>query len=62
MVTGKEDAARVIDAIRKNPFGKNAAVVGEVTGDHPGMAWMDTVIGGKRIIEMLSGQQLPRIC
>jgi hydrogenase expression/formation protein HypE len=62
MVVGREDAARVIEAIKENPYGKGASIIGEVTEDHRGMAWMQTIVGGKRIIEMLSGQQLPRIC
>jgi hydrogenase expression/formation protein HypE len=62
MVVAEEDAHLVIDAIKENPFGKGASIIGEVTDTHQGMAWMNTIVGGKRIIEMLSGQQLPRIC
>ena len=62
MVVGAEDAEAVLEKIRQNPFGKGSAIIGELTSDHKGMAWLQTVVGGKRIIEMLSGQQLPRIC
>jgi hydrogenase expression/formation protein HypE len=62
MVVGREDAQKVLAAIKENPYGKGASIIGEVTEDHRGMAWMQTIVGGKRIIEMLSGQQLPRIC
>ena len=62
MVVASEDADKVVEAIKANPYGKGASIIGEVTDSHHGMAWMDTIVGGKRIIEMLSGQQLPRIC
>jgi len=62
MVVAAEDAERIVETLKKNTFGKNAAIIGEITGQHQGKAWLDTLVGGKRIIEMLSGQQLPRIC
>jgi hydrogenase expression/formation protein HypE len=62
MVVSGEDADKVLRQMKKHPLGKQAAIIGEVTSAHPGMAWLETVVGGKRMIEMLSGQQLPRIC
>lgn len=62
MVVGNEDAQKVLDTIKESPFGKEASIIGEVSKNHKGMAWLNTSVGGKRIIEMLSGQQLPRIC
>jgi len=62
MVVGGHDAQKVLEKMQKHPLGKKAAIIGEITQTNPGMAWLKTVIGGKRIIEMLSGQQLPRIC
>lgn len=62
MVVPVEDANRIIETMQANPLGKQAAVIGEITGEHPGKAWLNTMVGGKRMIEMLSGQQLPRIC
>ena len=57
------DAAdAVLNAIRSSPFGKDAAVIGEVCPDHPGQVVMQTRIGGQRIVDMLTGEQLPRIC
>ena len=58
----QEDADAVLAAIRANPYGKDAAVIGEVISDHTGKVFMETRIGGKRILDMLSGEQLPRIC
>jgi len=62
MVVPAEDADRIVETMQANPLGKQAAVIGEITGEHPGKAWLNTSVGGKRMIEMLSGQQLPRIC
>ncbi|HEY9113814.1 MAG TPA: hydrogenase expression/formation protein HypE [Bacteroidales bacterium] len=62
MVIGQKDAEKVLSIMKKHPFGKDATIVGEITSEHDGTAWLETVIGGKRIIDMLSGQQLPRIC
>ncbi len=62
MVVGKEDADKVLSKLRNHPLGKDASIIGEITENHPGTAWLETLVGGKRIIEMLSGHQLPRIC
>jgi hydrogenase expression/formation protein HypE len=37
-------------------------VIGEATAEHPGKVFLDTRIGGRRIVDMLTGEQLPRIC
>jgi len=55
-------AGRVLAAMRKHPLGAEAAVIGEVVADHPGMVVMKTRVGGTRVVDMLSGEQLPRIC
>jgi hydrogenase expression/formation protein HypE len=52
----------VLKVIRTDPCGKDAAVIGEVVEDYPGKVFMKTRIGGKRIVDMLAGEQLPRIC
>ncbi len=52
----------VLKAIREDDFGKDATVIGEVVSDYPGKVVMQTSIGGTRIIDMLTGDQLPRIC
>ncbi len=62
IVVPASDAASVVEAMKKHPLGRKTAVIGEVTAEHPGKAWLETSVGGKRMIEMLSGQQLPRIC
>lgn len=49
-------------ALRAHPLGREAAVIGEVTGERPGRVIMRTRFGGERIVDMLVGDQLPRIC
>jgi hydrogenase expression/formation protein HypE len=55
-------AEEVLSVIRQSPYGKNACIIGEVIADHPGRVFMKTHIGGERIVDMLTGEQLPRIC
>ncbi len=62
MVVSSEDANMVLSTIKESPYGKEASIIGEVSESHKGMAWLNTSVGGRRVIEMLSGQQLPRIC
>lgn len=57
-----DQADQVLAAIQQSPYGKDACVIGEVTDDHPGRVFMRTRIGGERIVDMLTGEQLPRIC
>jgi hydrogenase expression/formation protein HypE len=52
----------VLSVIREDEYGHDAAIIGEVTSDNPGMVFMKTAIGGERIVDMLTGEQLPRIC
>lgn len=58
----QQDAAKVLSCMKSHPLGKNAVIIGEVVDDHPGFVVMQSSIGGKRIVDMLSGEQLPRIC
>lgn len=57
-----EVAEPLLKMIRKHPLGKEARIIGEVKESPSGMVLLKTAIGGTRIIEMLSGDQLPRIC
>ncbi len=57
---GEED--KILKQLHKDPLGKEAMVVGEITSDHPQRVVMESIIGGRRIVEMLSGEMLPRIC
>ncbi len=55
-------AEAVLAAMRALPEGADAARIGEVVADHPGMVTMRTIVGSERIVDMLVGEQLPRIC
>ncbi|MFI5252595.1 MAG: hydrogenase expression/formation protein HypE [Bacteroidota bacterium] len=55
-------ADKVLATMQAHPLGKNAAIIGEVVSDHPGIVVLKTGIGSKRIVDMISGEQLPRIC
>jgi hydrogenase expression/formation protein HypE len=55
-------AGAVMDVMRADPLGQNARVIGEVVEEHPSRVVMQTRIGGRRIVDMLTGEQLPRIC
>ena len=57
-----EAADNVLKTMRAHPLGKNAILIGEVVANHPGTVIMKTHIGGSRVVDMLSGEQLPRIC
>jgi hydrogenase expression/formation protein HypE len=56
------DAERVLASIRAHPLGQHAAIIGEVVTEHPGLVVMESLIGGERVVNMLAGEQLPRIC
>ena len=60
-VVAAEAAPRVLQRMRSHPLGREAAVIGEVTAG-AGRVSMETVVGGRRGVEMLAGEQLPRIC
>ncbi|MDX1285932.1 MAG: hydrogenase expression/formation protein HypE [Draconibacterium sp.] len=62
MIVPGDEAENVIKAMKKNEYGKDSQIIGEVVFNHPGKVVMQTQIGGKRIIDMLVGDQLPRIC
>jgi len=56
------DADRLLAAMRAHPLGRNAATIGEVITDPHHFVQMDTSFGGRRIVDWLTGEQLPRIC
>jgi hydrogenase expression/formation protein HypE len=58
----RAEAERVLAALKRHPLGKDARIIGEVTDKPKGMALLRTTIGGERIIDMPTGEDLPRIC
>jgi hydrogenase expression/formation protein HypE len=61
-IVGREEAEKVLDRMRGHRDGKEAQIIGEVVADHPRMVVMRTGIGGTRIVDLMMGEQLPRIC
>ncbi len=61
-ICAPEDAERLLDAMRAHPLGRDAAIIGEVIADPHHFVQMRTRFGGKRIVDWLTGDQLPRIC
>jgi hydrogenase expression/formation protein HypE len=55
-------AEAVLAQMRAHPLGRDAAIIGEVVAEHPGMVLMTTEIGGTRVLDVMFGEQLPRIC
>ncbi len=62
VIAARESAEAVLEAMRQHPLGQEAAIIGEVVDEHPGRVFMRSRIGGMRVVDMLSGEQLPRIC
>jgi hydrogenase expression/formation protein HypE len=58
----REDAPRLLDAMRTHPRGAEAAIIGEVVEDPHRFVQMETAFGGRRVVDWLTGEQLPRIC
>ncbi|WP_374325343.1 hydrogenase expression/formation protein HypE [Azonexus sp.] len=56
------DAATLLNVMRLHPLGRDAAIIGEVHADDHHFVQMTTAFGGRRIVDWLSGEQLPRIC
>ena len=52
----------LLEIMRRDPLGRNAALVGYVESERDGDVLLHTVVGGTRVLDMLAGEQLPRIC
>ena len=61
-VVAPEDTEKALAAMKSLPEGENAAVIGSVSARYPGKLLMNTAFGGSRILQKLTGAQLPRIC
>jgi hydrogenase expression/formation protein HypE len=58
----REQAENTLMAMRKHEFGKDAAIIGHVTEEHPGRVVAKTAIGSSRVVDLPAGELLPRIC
>jgi hydrogenase expression/formation protein HypE len=61
-VVAPEVAEHVLGAMGSHPLGADSRIIGEVVEQHPGMVLMKTSVGGTRVVDVLFGEQLPRIC
>jgi hydrogenase expression/formation protein HypE len=61
-IVAAEEAEAALDALRADPYGREAVVIGRVTEAHPGRVVLRTALGARRVVDMLVGAQLPRIC
>jgi hydrogenase expression/formation protein HypE len=61
-VVAAETAAPALKALRAHPLGREAALIGEVRAEPPAMVFLRTELGGTRVLDMLVGDPLPRIC
>jgi len=57
-----EAVETALETLRRHPLGQSARLIGEVTPDHPGVVRLRTRYGATRVVDLLSGEQLPRIC
>lgn len=61
-IVAPEAAEKVLEAMRAHPLGREAVIIGEAVADEHNFVQMTTAFGGGRIVDWLSGEQLPRIC
>ena len=61
-IVPESEVDRALVSLRASPYGKDAARIGRITAENPGLVQMTTPYGGKRLIDWLNGEQLPRIC
>lgn len=61
-VIPRDDIEKAMSVLKKHPQGREAAVLGEIVETPPGKVYLKTTIGGKRMVDMLVADQLPRIC
>jgi hydrogenase expression/formation protein HypE len=62
VILPEEEASGILSLMQKHDAGKESRTIGKVNSVHPGLLGMETTIGSTRIIDMISGDQLPRIC
>jgi len=61
-VVDPKAADNVLQTMRSHDLGSNAQVIGHITSEHPGQVILQSIIGGRRVVNYLTGDQLPRIC
>jgi hydrogenase expression/formation protein HypE len=62
VIVSRRHAEAVLNVMKRHKYGKRSQIIAEVTAENPGRVLLKTRIGGTRILPMLTGEQLPRIC
>ena len=62
LIVSSRSASRILSRMKRHPLGKNSRIIGEVTRQRNKKVYLRTTIGGTRLLDMLKGEQLPRIC
>jgi hydrogenase expression/formation protein HypE len=62
IVAGEQEGIKILEVLKNNKLGLQSAIIGRVVADHPGKVVLRNETGGRRIVDSLSGDQLPRIC
>jgi hydrogenase expression/formation protein HypE len=62
IVAAEKDGLKILDLLKKNILGKKSAIIGRIVNEHPGKVVLKNQTGGRRIVDILTGDQLPRIC
>jgi hydrogenase expression/formation protein HypE len=62
VILPEQHAQKALSIMQSHPEGAESRIIGKVTSGHPGLLQLETTIGTKRIVDMISGEQLPRIC
>jgi len=61
-VVSQEMSQKALDAMRSHPLGRDSEIIGEVSSEHTGKVVLQTLLGGRRLVDRLTGDMLPRIC
>jgi len=62
IVAEEKEGLKILDLLKKNILGKKSAIIGRIVNEHPGKVVLRNETGGRRIVDSLTGDQLPRIC
>jgi hydrogenase expression/formation protein HypE len=62
IVADRQEGQKILDLLKRNEYGKEGVIIGKVVADHPGKVVLKNETGGRRIVDSLTGDQLPRIC
>jgi hydrogenase expression/formation protein HypE len=62
LVAGKNECGNILEIMKQDKLGKNSAVIGRIVSEHPRKVALKTITGGRRILDQMTGDLLPRIC